>query len=440
VKDSFDKWLQQQDAVFLLQSVSGKEWLQATVFVVIFLILLSWPSWQAMTGISFLLSFLCFLPSVFFGVLGTSVGEKTAQRVAIASLGTSAGVFFFCSVMILQTKPPLLMMLFGVMYLYAASSYGETLRVGWKTPYPWLSLLLGTAAAFLVMPLGEVSFLALLSLFFVSSHVMLVRGQWTIQLDQAKIEGEIMREAFLAQLQFEQSEHVRFLRAQLLDFLGQIHDLSNQIQAISLSLFVMDQDEIYTRLPPDIQQNIHYLSQAAARAREIVTEMHQHQGERNEQIRGILATDCVKAATEAIQMLKASHPKVEFHSEIEAGMPVFHLAGGRNTIFRILENLLRNACQGADGKHGASRIELSIRCDLERERLLLRVEDNGSGLPPFLLRKGGFSSMISGKGSSGIGLYTVERLVRSTGGTILCGNREEGGAWFAIELGFSLGE
>ena len=440
MKDSFDKWLQQQDALFLLNSASTKEWLQATVFTAFFLLLLSWPSFQSVTGISFLFSFLCYSPAVFFGLLGTWGGEKAAQRIAVASLGTSAGVFFFCSVMILQTRQPLLMMIFGAMYLFASSSYGETLRADLKTPFPWLSLLLGTGAALFVVPFEQVSLLVLLALFFVSSYVMLVRGHWAITHDQAKAENEMMREAFLAQLQFEQSEHVRFLRGQLLDFLGQIHDLSNQIQAIGLSLFVMDQDDVYTRLPPDIQQNIGYLSQAATRAREIVTEMHQHQGERNEQIRGILATDCVEAATEVIQMLKASFPKVEFHREIEEGMPVFHLAGGRNTIFRILENLLRNACQGADGKRGASRIDLSIRCDLERERLLLRVEDDGSGLPPFLLRKGGFSSMVSGKGSSGIGLYTVDRLVRSTGGTISCGNREEGGAWFEIELGFSLGE
>lgn len=98
---------------------------------------------------------------------------------------------------------------------------------------------------------------------------------------------------------------------------------------------------------------------------------------------------------------------------------------------QVLLNLLKNATEAMRGK-GHILVTLTRR----RERLLVEVADSGPGLPPDVLDKV-FDPFFTTKGpnqGTGLGLSICYGIVRSLGGSISCGNRPQGGAWFRISL------
>lgn len=105
-------------------------------------------------------------------------------------------------------------------------------------------------------------------------------------------------------------------------------------------------------------------------------------------------------------------------------------------IEQVLLNLLENAVQHAQGM-----TELSIRIDLEGEKAVFKVADNGCGIP-----KDQFSDLFTGyldrkgtradckKSNMGIGLSVCAAIVKAHGGSITAANRKGGGAEFCFDL------
>lgn len=77
---------------------------------------------------------------------------------------------------------------------------------------------------------------------------------------------------------------------------------------------------------------------------------------------------------------------------------------------RAIENLIDNAFAA-----GAQRIELSARRD--GEMLLLRVQDDGPGVPA-AMRQSLFTRFVSGRGGTGIGLSVVADIALAHGGAV----------------------
>lgn len=97
---------------------------------------------------------------------------------------------------------------------------------------------------------------------------------------------------------------------------------------------------------------------------------------------------------------------------------------------RITSNLLKNSIEACpvDGL-------ISIRSALEPETLSIEIADNGPGIDPRRLDSilsRGFSS--SKKDGAGVGLQSVQYLVRSRGGSFAYENRSPSGASFKIAL------
>ncbi len=98
---------------------------------------------------------------------------------------------------------------------------------------------------------------------------------------------------------------------------------------------------------------------------------------------------------------------------------------------RVLHNLVTNAIQAA----GPGQAELSIRCfGAEKERIELRVEDNGPGVPDDQAHKV-FEPYFTTKATgTGLGLAIVKKIVLQHRGTIVLTRSEAGGAAFVITL------
>lgn len=102
----------------------------------------------------------------------------------------------------------------------------------------------------------------------------------------------------------------------------------------------------------------------------------------------------------------------------------------REQIFRVLNNLIRNAAQA-----GADRI--TVTCTEETDRLLVEVMDDGPGLPPRASEK--LFQPFEGSaraGGTGLGLAIARELARNHGGDLVLVSTGAGGTRFCLILPF----
>jgi two-component system NtrC family sensor kinase len=102
---------------------------------------------------------------------------------------------------------------------------------------------------------------------------------------------------------------------------------------------------------------------------------------------------------------------------------------------RILVNLLINAGH-AMGEAGVAHPRLTVRARDERDRVVIRVEDNGPGIPP-LLRQRIFEPRFTTRkevGGTGLGLAISRELAAQNNGTLEIDPEYTGGAAFVVGL------
>lgn len=124
-------------------------------------------------------------------------------------------------------------------------------------------------------------------------------------------------------------------------------------------------------------------------------------------------------------------PEVEFRSEVPRRLPAIRADELR--LHQVLRNLLANAV-----KYGGPRGCVLIRATAGDGAVVIRVEDEGPGIPPELrdrifelfFRAPGRTDV----GGSGIGLYVVKRLVEAMDGRVWVADRPGGGSAIAISL------
>ncbi len=100
-------------------------------------------------------------------------------------------------------------------------------------------------------------------------------------------------------------------------------------------------------------------------------------------------------------------------------------------IGQVLLNLLKNAVEATE-----SNGRLMVSLGRFRSRIRLEVADDGPGLAPEIMEKvfDPFFTTKEPDRGTGLGLSICYGIVRSLGGTITCGNRPAGGAWFRVSL------
>jgi two-component system sensor histidine kinase KdpD len=115
---------------------------------------------------------------------------------------------------------------------------------------------------------------------------------------------------------------------------------------------------------------------------------------------------------------------------IPANMPLVNLDFG--LIEQVLHNLILNATQNAPA---GSRIRLKFFYD--NGSLIIQVMDRGKGFPASELLSV-FNKFYRGKdakaGGTGLGLSIVKGFIEAHQGTVIAGNRQNGGAIFTIKI------
>lgn len=127
--------------------------------------------------------------------------------------------------------------------------------------------------------------------------------------------------------------------------------------------------------------------------------------------------DVEKTLNEIIDMVLPIHTRdgVQLELDIPAGLPF--LIGNKGKLQQILLNLLQNA---SDATEGCEPRKVSLTACYQDDRLQIKVQDNGCGIPQEHLAKiftPFFTTKPRGKGT-GIGLSFVDSQVRLMKGTI----------------------
>jgi two-component system C4-dicarboxylate transport sensor histidine kinase DctB len=129
---------------------------------------------------------------------------------------------------------------------------------------------------------------------------------------------------------------------------------------------------------------------------------------------------------------KSSH--VEFINNASAEHRVI---GNPDRLSQVFVNLLRNALN-AIGSDAAGRIEVRTRREQRdgRASIVLTVEDNGQGIPAYVLPDifDAFVTTRLDAHGTGLGLTVAEGIITQHGGTIAASNRPQGGACLEVSL------
>ncbi|GAB4403702.1 MAG: hypothetical protein OHK0021_16330 [Bryobacter sp.] len=125
--------------------------------------------------------------------------------------------------------------------------------------------------------------------------------------------------------------------------------------------------------------------------------------------------------------------RVRFRNECAEGHWIY---GNADRLLQVFLNVIRNALQAVPEQGGEIRVcSQGLRAE-GKQMIVVRVEDNGPGIPPEVL-PGIFDAFVSTRLDSkgtGLGLTVSEGIVKQHGGSIVAANRPEGGAVLEIRL------
>lgn len=134
------------------------------------------------------------------------------------------------------------------------------------------------------------------------------------------------------------------------------------------------------------------------------------------------------------KILKKINPPSHFDIVIADNLPnVYH---SPMAVMHIFENLIENSIKYSN----TSEPEISIQYEQQDNTHIFEVEDNGKGVPKelhqtiFNLFQQGNQNEIRAVKSVGVGLATVNKLVKLMGGTINVDSEVEKGTKFTLKF------
>ncbi len=149
--------------------------------------------------------------------------------------------------------------------------------------------------------------------------------------------------------------------------------------------------------------------------------------------------DLAKVVESAVEIVR-QHPDCPEDANIETHTDVVTVEGDEDLLHRVVVNLVLNALQASDGR---ARITVEVRPASADDvpqgvslgaAVLLRVVDDGPGVPEEL-RERLFEPFVSGRpGGSGLGLAIVQRAVLAHRGVVLVDVPENGGTMFSVVI------
>jgi signal transduction histidine kinase len=121
---------------------------------------------------------------------------------------------------------------------------------------------------------------------------------------------------------------------------------------------------------------------------------------------------------------------ITFSFRYEAHAPAMVMAD-KNQLIRVFNNLIQNSVQAIGPE---SRGMISISLHLEKDQYVIRVEDDGPGIPVDMVDKIFSPSFTTKSSGMGLGLALVRSIVQDAGGSVDFESRPGSGTVFIVRL------
>lgn len=440
----FQEWLDQLDPGRRAAAArSPAPWLGAGAVVLVTLATAAWaPGPREFFRLRFGPAFACFVPAFAFATLASWIdgGDRLPRalwggvELVNATLATFATAAF-----VAWSRPPGASVMAGL-YVVASLHFGRVHRATLRHPWTLLPAPLAAAAALALRPDPDHA-----QIFAVATPVA-VGGAWVVGTQAVRAQQENRRRATLeaalqAQLLEERSRDVARLEGAILRILQTNHEASNTLTTALIhgETLVEETRRLVRegRAAPEVAETAVELADRLGRLRRLVQETRAVGQRRAELLLGREPVDARAAARAAVDELRDRHPGVELclREGGDAGQrlaPVA-VAGGAATLHHIVENLVRNACEG-DGARRARRVDVEVRAASGVGAVALSVADDGPGFPQRELEQPVTAGGSNELDETWLRLYTAERLVRASGGSLVRENREGGGRRVTLYL------
>lgn len=381
--------------------------------------------------------------AVWAGTFGFGIGANWLDRrlefrpvvYGTLVLACCAAILFFAASLIALSRPPGSSAM-AALFILASAYYGHLYRMTVRFPFGWLAIvvaLLG-AAALNRHPANWMVFSLAAPAAFGGSWLL---GTMSHRAEKARREGEAYKAAVQAQILDEKSRDVTQLSRTMVEMLQTMHDAST---VLSTALFNVEElrkageaRERGERPGYGESDAVEGLSAQLVRLRELLKDTRELGHGRSDQLEALQSVAPLPVVSDVLRQLRVRFPQVDFRSSgAERSMGVI-VSGGAESLRRILENLILNSCQG-DGRVGASRVEVSVQEAVTVGSVAIEVRDDGPGFVADQLDAPITAFESSKKDGTGLGLYTAERLVRASGGSVARENSEAGGAVVTVFL------
>jgi two-component system sensor histidine kinase HydH len=209
---------------------------------------------------------------------------------------------------------------------------------------------------------------------------------------------------------------------------GLSHEIRNPLNAAGLQLSVLERRvrRLDTAQQPDLLEPLLLVKDEIRRLDQVLEDFLQFARPVQFTPRPVSIPE-VLAKVKSLFQTVADQRGVRLEQRCAEDLPA--VAGDEGRLRQLLVNLTLNALD-ATPKGGV----VSILCDREDREAVLKVEDDGPGIPADLLGRIFEPFFTTKPHGSGLGLPIVHAVVTQHGGTLTAENRAEGGARFTARL------
>ncbi|MDA3867191.1 MAG: ATP-binding protein [Salinivirgaceae bacterium] len=206
------------------------------------------------------------------------------------------------------------------------------------------------------------------------------------------------------------------------------HEIKNPLTPMKLSVQLMLR--AWKEQAPDFDQRLHKVSNTLIHQIDtlsnIATEFSTFARMPGEQIEKVEINELVQSA----ETLYTEYKNIEIRTSVDTGQAFFVLAD-KSRMLRVLNNLIKNAAQAIPkDQQGIVKIITQKAADM----VLLKVSDNGEGIPEEIRGKLFQPNFTTKTKGMGLGLAMVKNIVEGFGGKIWYETESGEGTTFYIQL------
>lgn len=220
----------------------------------------------------------------------------------------------------------------------------------------------------------------------------------------------------------EQTPSIQSPAISMDSFFRAAHDLRSPLSAVNLTIHHLKKSSPHL-------DHLALLDEAISRINNIAEDILQARKQQHQATKPVESFDLFEAvkcfAREAKFQLQNSVDLIGFNKSLGRGITVL---GNKSDLHRILWNLLQNSKE-------AKANCLNLTWEMNTNQVVLKIQDNGAGIPARALHKIGQEGFTTKKRGNGLGLYSAIQTLRTWQGDLKVASQHQVGT--TIELIFT---